>query len=349
MKNFRSVLVLSILSIVILCGSLFAGPGDVVTGAGASFPFPLYSQWAYQYNQLTQTQINYQSIGSGGGMRQIKQGTVDFAGSDAPMKVDEQDEFQLIQFPTVLGGVVPVINLKGISKGSIKLDGPTLVNIYLGNIKKWDDKAIRDLNPGVKLPKRDITVVHRSDGSGTTWIFTSYLSAISAEWTDKVGVSTSVSWPTGVGGKGNEGVAAYVQRIEGAIGYVEYAYALLNNMNHIQLKNREGNYVSPSVESFQDAAANADWNNAPGFYMLLVNQPGRMSWPITGTTYILMNRTMKDEHLGKVMLEFWDWCFNHGTDKAVELHYVPLPKSLITMIRNEWKKQIKSPSGKPIW
>jgi phosphate transport system substrate-binding protein len=319
-----------------------------INGAGASFPYPVYSQWAYKYNQLTGLKLNYQSIGSGGGIAQIKAKTVDFGASDAPLEVKELDAAGLIQFPLVMGGVVPVINLKGVKSGDLKLTPELLSGIFLGTITKWNDQKIAAVNPGLSLSSTAITVVHRSDGSGTTWIFTNYLDKISPEWHKKVGVEKSVSWPVGVGGKGNEGIAAYVQRINGSIGYVEYAYALQNKLPHVLMKNKAGAFVAPTIDTFQSAAANADWTAAPGFYMVLTDQPGEKSWPITGASFILIHKQQQDAAKALAMLTFFDWCFNHGSDIASQLHYVPMPANVVTLVEAAWKTQIAAGST-PVW
>lgn len=320
----------------------------VISGAGATFPYPIYSEWADKYKELTGTQINYQPIGSGGGVQQIKVGTVDFGASDAPLTSEDLDKEGLIQFPMVMGGVVPVVNLQNIKPGDLKLSPDTLAGMYLGRINKWNDPAIAKDNPDIKLPDKDITVVHRADGSGTTWIFTNYLDKVSPEWHSKVGFDKAVDWPVGVGGKGNEGVAAYVQRLDGSIGYVEYAYALQNKMTHVKLKNRDGNYVNPSIETFQAAAASADWANAPGYYVVLTDQAGKMSWPITGASYIIIHVDQKNATLAKAMLDFFDWSYQHGGDMAKELDYVSMPDSVINLVENKWKTAITA-DGKPVW
>jgi len=319
----------------------------MINGAGATFPYPLYSQWAFKYNQITGMKLNYQSIGSGGGIQQIKAKTVDFGATDAPLKVEDLTQAGMVQFPMVMGGVVPVINVNGINAGQLKLDAETLANIYLGKITKWNDVAIKVLNPDIALPDQMIAVVHRSDGSGTSWIYTNYLSAVSPEWKEKVGADKSVAWPTGNGGKGNEGVAAYVQQLPGSIGYVEYAYALQNKMNHVLLKNRDGNYVAPTKETFSAAAASADWANAPGYFMVLVNQPGKDSWPITGATFILLYKEQGNEEIAKTMLGFFDWCYQHGGEMAIKLDYVPLPTNVIEMVKKTWQNDIRF-NGKPV-
>jgi phosphate transport system substrate-binding protein len=319
-----------------------------LNGAGATFPYPIYSQWAYTYNKVSGTKLNYQSIGSGGGIAQIKAKTVNFGASDAPMAVDELDKLGLIQFPMVMGGVVPVVNIKGVESGKLKLTKEVLADIYLGKIQKWNDEAIKSINPGLGLPEKAISVVHRADGSGTTWIFTNYLAKVSNEWKEKVGSGKAVEWPTGMGGKGNEGVAAYVQRIKGSIGYVEFAYALQNKMSHALLENQSGKYIEPTIESFQAAAASADWKNAPGFYLVLTDQPGDDSWPITGASFILVYKEQTDKAVTKEMLTFFNWCYEHGAGKAKALHYVPMPKDVVELVTNLWKSSIRV-GEEPVW
>jgi phosphate transport system substrate-binding protein len=321
-----------------------------INGAGATFPYPVYSQWAHEYEKQTKVRLNYQSIGSGGGIAQIKAKTVDFGASDAPLKPEELKKWGLIQFPMIIGGVVPVFNLKGIKTGAIHLTSENIADIYLGKIKKWNDAAIKKNNPTLKLPDKDITTVHRADGSGTTWIFTNYLYKVSEEWKSKVGFGKAVSWPeaNSVAGKGNEGVAAFVKKIDGAIGYVEFAYALQNKMDYVKLKNRDGNYVTPSIESFQAAAGNADWANAEGYYLVLTNQPGANTWPISGASFILMYKEQKNAAKAKRVLEFFDWSYKHGQELAEKLDYVPIPNNVVEMVENTWKTEIKS-AGKPVW
>jgi len=297
---------------------------------------------------LTGMKVNYQSIGSGGGIAQIKAKTLDFGASDAPLKKEELDQAGLIQFPLIMGGVVPVINIKGIKEGQLKLSGTVLADIFMGKVKKWNDPAVSNVNKGLKLPDLEITVVHRADGSGTTWIFTNYLSKVSQDWKDKVGNDKSVAWPAGVGGKGNEGVAAYVQQINGAIGYVEFAYALENKIPYVLLQNQAGKFVAPTIESFQTAANNADWEKAPGFYMVLTDQSGDNSWPITGASFILIYKDQKDGAKVKAMLKFFDWCYNNGGDMAKKLNYVPMPKKVFELVEKGWSKEILS-GGKPVW
>ncbi len=319
-----------------------------LNGAGASFPYPVYAQWAHQYNQAKGVRINYQSIGSGGGIAQIKAKTVDFGASDAPLKAKALDEAGLIQFPMVMGGVVPVLHVKGIGAGKLKLSAKALAGIFLGDIKKWNDAVIAGLNPGLSLPDQAIHVVHRADGSGTTWIFTNYLSKVSPAWKKKVGTGKAVAWPAGVGGKGNEGVAGYVKRLDGAIGYVEYAYALKNKIPHVLLQNQAGQFVAPTIETFQAAAANADWTHAPGFYMVLTDQPGKQSWPITGATFILLHKAQSSAAKAKAMLQFFDWCYANGGETAKKLHYVPMPKAVVALVKARWKKDLRA-AGKPVW
>ena len=320
-----------------------------LTGAGATFPYPIYAKWAEAYKAKTGQGVNYQSIGSGGGIAQIKAKTVDFGASDMPLKPDDLQAAGLMQFPAIVGGVVPIVNVAGIAPGALKLTGPVLADIYLGKIKKWNDKAIGDLNAGLKLPDEPIAVVRRSDGSGTTFVWTDYLSKTSDEWKTKVGSSTAVSWPEGVGGKGNEGVAAYVQRIKGSIGYVEYAYAKRNSMTHASVRNRDGRFVQPDDATFQAAAANADWARAPGFYRILTDQPGGNAWPITSASFILMHvRQDKPQNAAEV-LKFFDWSFHYGQKLAQELDYVPLPDAVTALVADAWRSQIKDPAGKPVW
>ena len=292
--------------------------------------------------------MNYQSIGSGGGIKQITAKTVDFGASDMPLKPEELEKNGLMQFPTVVGGDVPVINVNGVEAGKLKLDGTTLADIYLGKITKWNDPAIVEMNKDLKLPDESITVVHRSDGSGTTFIFTNYLSKASPEWKSAVGEGTAVSWKTGTGGKGNEGVASYVQRIKGSIGYVEYAYALQNKMNTVQMKNRDGQFVAANEDSFRAAAAGAHWDKAPGFYEILTDEAGKESWPISGATFILMHKVQEKPETGKAVLKFFDWAYDNGGKLATDLDYVPLPENVVKLIRAAWKAQLKDAAGKPL-
>ncbi|MBI5249370.1 MAG: phosphate ABC transporter substrate-binding protein PstS [Desulfomonile tiedjei] len=319
-----------------------------VNGAGASFPYPIYAKWATKYHQYSGLKLSYQSIGSGGGIAQIKAKTVDFGASDEPLKSEELEKDGLLQFPLIMGGVVPVINLENVYKGKLKLTPELLADIYLGKIKNWNDRRIMAVNPDLRLPDQEITVVHRADGSGTTWIFTNYLTKISTEWKEKIGGGKSVSWPTGVGGKGNEGVSALVKKTQGSIGYVEYAYALRERLKYVQIQNSAGKFVAPTIESFQAAAANADWEKAPGFYMVLTDQPGDKSWPITGASYILVYRDQPDPSKAEAMLKFFDWCFKSGSEQAVELHYVPMPTKVCNLVKSLWAKEITS-GGQPVW
>lgn len=332
-----------------LAASANAFAVDNITGAGATFPYPIYAKWAEAYKAKTNIGMNYQSIGSGGGIKQIKAKTVDFGASDKPLKPEELEKDGLIQFPAVIGGVVPVINLPGIEPGQMKLTGTVLADIYLGKIKKWNEAPIAALNKGLPLPNAAITVVHRSDGSGTTFIFTNYLSKVSPDWKTKVGEEASVSWPAGVGGKGNEGVASYVKQIKGAIGYVEYAYALQSKMTYTMLQNKDGQFVKPAEETFKAAAANANWEKAPGFYEILTDEPGAQSWPITGATFILMHKVQANAAIGTEVLKFFDWAYANGDKLALELDYIPMPDSVVKLIQNAWKTQIKDGSGQAVW
>jgi phosphate transport system substrate-binding protein len=323
-----------------------AQAAETINGAGATFPYPIYAKWAEAYKAKTGMNMNYQSIGSGGGIKQITAKTVDFGASDAPLTVEKLSEIGLMQFPMVMGGVVPVVNLEGVKAGELKLTGAVLADIYLGKITSWDDAALKNLNPGVKLPNGKITVVSRADGSGTTFIFTNYLSKVNADWKAKVGEGTAVNWPTGAGGKGNEGVAAFVQRLPNSIGYVEYAYAKQNKMSFMQLQNRSGSFVKPDDVAFKAAAAGADWSRT--FYQILTDQPGKDSWPITGATYILMFKAQEKPATASVTLKFFDWAYANGDAMADELDYVPLPASLKDMIHKQWADNLKDKSGKAI-
>jgi phosphate transport system substrate-binding protein len=321
-----------------------------VTGAGSTFVYPILSKWSDVYKTKSGLLINYQSIGSGGGIAQIKKGTVDFGASDMPLKPEDLEASGLTQFPVVLGGVVPVVNLPGVSPGQLKLTGPVLADIYLGKITKWKDPAIAALNKGVNLPAQDISVVHRSDGSGTTFIWTNYLSKVSAEWKSKVGDGTAVEWPSGIGGKGNEGVAATVQQLPGAIGYVEYAYALQNKMSYTPVQNRANEFVEPNATSFAAAAAGADWNHAPGFYLILTDQPVTGAWPIAGSVFVLMHKKQDKPVTGAEILKFFNWAFSdEGAKLAGTLDYVPMPAPVVKQIEASWKAQLKDPSGKSLW
>ena len=319
-----------------------------LTGAGATFPAPVYAKWAEAYQKATGNRINYQSIGSSGGIQQIRAKTVDFGATDAPLKPEELAKDTLMQFPTVIGGVVPVVNIAGVKPGQLRLTGPVLGDIYLGKITKWNDKAIADLNPGTPLPNQDIGVVRRADGSGTSFIFTNYLAKVNADWKQKIGEGQSVQWPVGLGGKGNEGVAAFVQRLPGAIGYVEYAYAKQNKLAHALLQNAAGAFVGPDDATFKAAAAGADWSKSD-FYEILTNQAGKDSWPITGATFILVSRTpAKPENVSEV-LKFFNWAYENGDKLALELDYVPMPDGVVKMIRAAWASGIKDGAGKSLW
>lgn len=312
-----------------------------ITGAGASFVFPTMSKWSADYNAATGHRVNYQSIGSGGGIAQIKANTVDFGSSDAPLKPEDLAGSNLIQFPSVMGGIVPAFNVPGIAANQLKLDGPTLANIYLGKITKWNDPAIAKLNPGVTLPDLRITVVHRSDGSGTTFNFVNYLSKVSPEWQSKVGEGTSVRWPTGVGGKGNEGVTAYVKQIKGGIGYIELSYALTNKVAYAQMKNADGNFVEASNASIQAAAASAEWGKAKDFYLVVTNAPGADAWPIAATNFILMSKQPKNAEGNAAARKFFDWVYENGDESATQLGYVPLPDALVEQIEGYWAANFK--------
>ncbi|WP_027820777.1 phosphate ABC transporter substrate-binding protein PstS [Paraburkholderia bannensis] len=317
-----------------------------ITGAGSTFALPIYTKWADAYQKSGGGKVNYQGIGSSGGIKQIVAKTVDFAGSDAPLKDDELAKEGLFQFPTVVGGVVPAINVPGIKAGEITLSGEVLGDIYLGKIKKWNDPAIVALNPKVKLPDLDIAVVRRADGSGTSFIWTNYLSKVNAEWKSKLGEGTTVSWPTGTGGKGNDGVAAFIQRLPGAIGYVEWAYATQNHMVYTAMKNESGAVVEPGTDTFKAAAAGADWNKS--FDQILTNEPGKEAWPVVGATFVLLHTAQDKPEQGKETLKFFDWAFKNGTPAADSLNYISLPQSVVSEIEQQWKSRIKDPSGKAI-
>ena len=317
-----------------------------VTGAGASFPAPVYAKWADAYHKASGAQVNYQSVGSGAGIKQIKARTVDFGASDAPLSDETLVQDGLVQFPMVIGGVVPVINVAGLQPGQLKLTGQLLGDIFLGKVSRWNDAAIVALNPGVKLPDAAITPVRRADGSGTTFIFTNYLSKVNADWKAKVGEGTAVNWPTGAGGKGNEGVSAFVQRLPNSIGYVEYAYAKQNRMSYAQLKNQAGQFVAPDDETFKAAAASADW--AKTFYQVLTDQPGKDAWPITGATFILMHRQQDKPVSAASALKFFDWAYLSGDKMAADLDYVPLPDAVKSLVRKRWAAEIKDAAGKPV-
>jgi phosphate transport system substrate-binding protein len=311
-----------------------------ITGAGSTFVYPILSKWSASYNAKTGSKVNYQSIGSGGGIAQIKAATVTFGASDKPLSPQELQEAGLAQFPIVIGGVVPVVNLPGVAAGKMKFTGPLLADIFLGKVTKWNDPAIAGINKELKLPDQKITIVHRSDGSGTTFNWVNYLSKVSADWKSKVGEGTSVNWPTGVGGKGNEGVAAYVNQIKGSIGYVELAYALQNKMTFAQVKNKNGSFVAPSLETFQAAAASADWT-APDFFEVITDAPGAQSWPITASVFVMMYKQPKDAQRSKEALDFFKWALEQGQADAKSLDYVALPDSLTKKIESYWAQNIK--------
>jgi phosphate transport system substrate-binding protein len=341
---FRTVL----LGVSAAAAIAFGAEAAEISGAGATFPYPIYAKWAEAYATKTGLKMNYQSIGSGGGIKQITAKTVDFGASDMPLKPADLEKDGLTQFPMVMGGVVPVINVPGIEAGQLKLDGKALADIYLGKITKWSDPAIAALNSGLKLPDLAIAPVYRSDGSGTTFIFTHYLSEVSPEWKDRVGENTSVQFPSGIGGKGNEGVSAMASRTLGAIGYVEYAYVKQNKLTYALLRNRDGEFVSPASTAFRAAAANADWSKTQDFYLLLTNQPGKESWPITGATFILLHKQQSKPELAREVINFFDWAYLNGGQLADDLDYVPMPENVVKLVEQSWQ-QIKGPDGKPVW
>jgi len=345
---------LNLLKIAAAAGALaaastIAAVAADISGAGATFPYPIYAKWADTYKKETGVGLNYQSIGSGGGIKQIQAKTVTFGASDMPLKAEELQKAGLVQFPTVLGGVVPVVNLDGIAPGDITIDGPTLAKIFLGEIKTWNDPAIQKLNPSVKLPSQAIAVVHRSDGSGTTFIFTDYLSKTSADWKSKVGANTAVEWPVGIGAKGNEGVANNVAQTKGSVGYVEYAFAKQNKLTSTKLVNKDGKAVAPTADAFQAAAASADWNGTPGFGVILTNEAGANSWPISGATFILIHKQPQDPVAASEALKFFAWAYAKGGKMAEDLDYVPLPAKVVAAIQKVWASDIKDASGKPLY
>ncbi|MFP8965770.1 phosphate ABC transporter substrate-binding protein PstS [Pokkaliibacter sp. CJK22405] len=342
---------------LLLAGSVLVAPVafakvDAISGAGATFPYPVYSKWAEAYNKAEGVKLNYQAIGSGGGIKQIKAKTVDFGASDAPLTKEELDKAGLVQFPAVMGAIVPVVNVKGLEAGQMKLSGEVLANIYLGKIKYWDDAAIKADNADLNLPHKPIYTVHRSDGSGTSFNFTDYLARVSSDWKDNVGVGKEVAWPKEaqqLGGKGNEGVASFVSRTPGSIGYVEFAYAKAHSLTYTQMKNKAGKYVQPEMSAFQAAAANADWANAPGFHLILNDQPGDASWPMTAATFILMHTQQADAATADAVLKFFDWSYANGDEAASNLDYIPMPDSVVNMVEDMWKKDIKDESGKAVF
>ncbi|EKN3734231.1 phosphate ABC transporter substrate-binding protein PstS [Yersinia enterocolitica] len=346
MKLMRTT-VASIVAATLSMTTVSAFAAASLTGAGATFPAPVYAKWADSYQKETGNKVNYQGIGSSGGVKQIIANTVDFGASDAPLADDKLAAEGLFQFPTVIGGVVLAVNIPGIKSGELTLDGKTLGDIYLGNVKKWNDPAITKLNPGVKLPDQNIAVVRRADGSGTSFVFTSYLAKVNAEWKEKVGAGSTVNWPTGLGGKGNDGIAAFVQRLPGSIGYVEYAYAKQNNLAYTKLVSADGKPVSPTEHCFSSAAKGVDWSKT--FAQDLTNQKGDDVWPITSTTFILVHKEQKNAANGAEVLKFFDWGYTHGAKQANELDYATLPAEVVEQVRAAWKTQIKDSSGKPIF
>ena len=343
MKNFQLHVACAGLLAVAFAG---AASAEDVTGAGSSFAQPLISKWASDYNKVNGARINYQSVGSGAGIKQIDAKTVDFGASDMPLKDEELAKKGEIQFPILIGGVVPVVNIPGVAAGQLKLNGQVLADIYLGKITKWDDAAIKALNPGLKLPDATISTVHRADGSGTTFIFTNYLSKVNAEWNSKIGSGTTVNWTGGAGGKGNEGVATYVGRLPNSIGYVEYAYVKQNKMHYALMQNSAGQFVTPDEKAFKSAAAGADWSKS--FYQILTNQPGAASWPITGSTFVLMHKVQDKPAQGAAVLKFFSWAFKNGDKAADELDYVPMPSGVKAQIEKLWAAEIKDGSGKNV-
>jgi phosphate transport system substrate-binding protein len=343
-KQLRSLAVAGFLAATILPAAAVE-----ISGAGATFPYPVYAKWADTYKKDTGVGLNYQSIGSGGGIKQIEAKTVTFGATDAPLKGPELEKFGLVQFPMVMGGIVPVVNIDGVAPGELVIDGPTLAGIFLGTIKTWDDPAIKKLNPNAKLPSQAIAVVHRSDGSGTTFNFTYYLAEASADWKSKVGSATSVEWPVGIGAKGNEGVSNNVSQTKGSIGYVEYAYALQNKLVYTKMVNKEGKAVAPTSAAFQAAAANADWNSVPGYGVILANQAGAESWPMTAATFILIHKQPDDAAAAAAALKFFAWAYTKGDKMAEELDYVPMPKKVVGEIEKMWASQIKDSGGKALY
>lgn len=337
------------LATVALGVSTLAANATDISGAGATFPYPIYAKWADTYKREMGVSVNYQSIGSGGGIKQIKAKTVTFGASDAPLSGKELDSAGLAQFPMVMGGIVPVVNIEGVKPGELVLDGPTLAKIFLGEIKSWNDAAIAKLNPGVKLPKQAIAIVHRSDGSGTTYNFAYYLADVSPDWKSKVGTATAVQWPVGIGAKGNEGVANNVARTRGSIGYVEYAYAKQNELTYVDMINKAGKKVEPTSESFQAAAANADWKSKPGYGVILANQPGDKSWPMTAATWILLYKKPQDPAAVGEALKFFAWAYAKGDKMAEKLDYVPMPANVVADIQKMWSAEIKDAGGKPLF
>jgi phosphate transport system substrate-binding protein len=341
MNFFKAIVAAGLVAASASAFTLPAGAADI-TGAGATFPFPVYSKWADAYKKETGNSVNYQSIGSGAGIKQILAKTVTFGATDAPLKADKLDKDGLLQWPMVMGAIVPVVNVEGVTPGELVLSGELLGDIYLGKVTKWDDPAIAKLNPKLKLPSAAIAVVHRSDGSGTSFNFTNYLSKVNAEWKSRIGEGTAVEWPAGVGAKGNEGVSGNVGQTRNSIGYVEYAYAKQNKLTYAALINKAGKTVQPTVASFQTAAANADWAHAPGYYVILTDQPGEASWPITAATFILMHKEPVDKAASAEAIKFFRWSFEKGGKMAEELDYIPMPDSVVKQIEKTWSVEVKS-------
>jgi phosphate transport system substrate-binding protein len=327
----------TVLSILML-GAATSSLAEDITGAGATFPHPIYAKWAEAYRKEKSIGLNYQAIGSGGGIKQIKAKTVTFGASDMPLKAEELEKEGLIQWPMIIGGVVPVVNVRGVGVGQMVLDGPVLARIYLGEVKNWDDPSIKNLNPNLKLPHELIVQVYRADGSGTNFLFTHYLSAVSDKFQETIGAESSVQWPAGIGAKGNEGVSNMTVRTEGAIGYVEYAYALQNKMIYVNMVNKDGKKTSPNIDSFQAAAANADWGGSKGFYLVLTDQPGAGSWPITGASFILMRKEPLDVKASRQALDFFAWAYKNGDDMAKTLNYVPMPSKAKALVEKSWEQ-----------
>jgi phosphate transport system substrate-binding protein len=348
-KRPQTLILPAVIAAAIAAAATSAASAIDISGAGATFPYPIYAKWADAYKKETGVGLNYQSIGSGGGMKQIEAKTVVFGATDAPLSGNELDKNGLVQFPMVMGGIVPVLNLDGVSQGSLVFDGPTLAKVFLGQVKSWDDPAIKALNPGVTLPRQAIAVVHRSDGSGTTFNFTDYLGKVSPDWKSKVGSATAVEWPVGIGAKGNEGVANNVAQTRGSIGYVEYAYAKQNKLNFTKMINKDGKTVAPVSDTFQAAAANADWNSVPGYGVILSNQPGEQSWPMTAATFILIHKQPKDAPAAAEALKFFAWAYAKGDKMAEELDFVPMPAKVVSAIEGMWAKEIKDAGGKPLF
>ncbi len=341
-------LISMLLAATVTLGGIGTAAAADISGAGATFPYPIYAKWADAYKKETGVGLNYQSIGSGGGIKQITAKTVTFGASDMPLKPEQLTKDGLVQFPTVMGGVVPAINVDGVKSGQIVLDGPTLAKMFLGEVKSWDDAAIKKLNPNVKLPAQPVVIVHRSDGSGTTFLFTDYLSKVSADWKSKVGANTAVEWPAGIGAKGNEGVANNVANTKGALGYVEYAYAKQNKLPTARLTNKDGKAVEPTAEAFMAAAANADWQGTPGFGVVLTDEPGAASWPIAGATFILMHKKPQDAASSAEALKFFAWAYSKGGKMAQDLDYVPMPEKVVASIKKVWAADITDAGGKPL-